>query len=81
MFVFIEPGCCWGRIIGEDAGNSACELCVQICPSVFEKPAANRCARVRLKVDPSRFAAQVRRAARACPVSAIRMIIPGRQNT
>lgn len=72
--VFIESRRCWGRILGEDSGTGACDLCVQICPEVFEKPTPDRCARVRAQADAASHAAHVRRAAERCPVDAIRVV-------
>lgn len=69
----IEPGLCCGRLIGEDSGVGACELCVQICPEVFEKPVEDRCARVRADADLAGHAEQVFRAARECLVNAIQV--------
>lgn len=71
ILVSIEPGDCWGKIIGEDSGSGACDLCVQICPAVFEKPAPDQCARVRPNADVTGYAEQVRLAAQSCPVDAI----------
>jgi ferredoxin len=67
----VEIGQCWGRVVSEDSGTGACDLCVQICPEVFEKPMANRCARVRAGVDLATYTDRVVRAARRCPVNAI----------
>lgn len=72
--VVVEPGRCWGRIIGEDSDQGACRLCVEICPEVFEKPVANRCAHVPPGVDPVRYIAQILRAVEACPVNAIHFV-------
>jgi ferredoxin len=55
-------------------------MCVYICAEVFEKPVANRCARVRLGVNPTQYAAQVREAAEYCPVDAIRIAEPREVN-
>lgn len=60
--------------MGEDSGAGACQICVEICPEVFEKPAPDHCARARLDVNPGAYAAEVRHAARTCPVDAIRVI-------
>ena len=73
MSVFIKPGSCWGRIVGEDSGSGACDLCVQICPAVFEKPTPGRCARVRTRADVAGHAEQILRAVQGCPVDAIRV--------
>ena len=73
MSAFIEPGSCWRRIVGEDRGDGACDLCVQICPAVFEKPTRGRCARVRVHADLAGHAEQVLRAVQGCPVDAIRV--------
>lgn len=74
--VLITSEECWGSVIGEDSDEGACQMCVYICAEVFEKPAANRCARVRLGVNPTPYAAQVREAAEYCPVDAIRIAEP-----
>jgi len=67
----IAPNACWGRIVGEDSGGGACQLCVEICPEVFEKPVANRCARIRSNVKLAPYASRIRQAAEGCPVNAI----------
>ena len=67
----IAPDACWGRIVGEDSGGSACQMCVEICPEVFEKPVANRCARVRSNAKLALYASRIRQAAEGCPVNAI----------
>lgn len=72
--VVVEPGRCWGSIIGEDSDQGACGLCVEICPEVFEKPLASRCAHVLPGVDPGRYVAQILRAVEACPVDAIHLV-------
>ena len=72
--VFVEPGCCWGCIIGEDSDQGACELCVMACPEVFEKPLPKRCARVRPGVDPTPYLGRIRRAIWSCPSDAIRLV-------
>lgn len=72
--VVVEPGRCWGSIIGEDSDQGACRLCVETCPDVFEKPLTNRCAHVRLGVDPGLYIAQVLQAVEACPVNAIHLL-------
>lgn len=72
--VVVEPGRCWGSIIGEDSDQGACRLCVETCPEVFEKPLANRCAHVRPGVDPGRHVAQILRTVEACPVDAIHLV-------
>ena len=72
--VVVEPGRCWGSIIGEDSAQGACRLCVETCPEVFEKPLANRCAHVRPWVDPARYVAQILRAVEDCPVDAIHLL-------
>jgi len=68
---WIAPNACWGRIVGEDSGGGACQLCVEICPEVFEKPVANRCARIRSNVKLALYASRIRQAAEGCPVNAI----------
>lgn len=72
--VFIEPGRCWGRTIGEDNDEGACRQCVETCPEVFEKSLPNQCANVRPGVDPTPYLARVRRAAKVCPVNAIHLV-------
>lgn len=72
--VVVEPGRCWGSIIGEDSDQGACRLCVETCPDVFEKPLTNRCAHVRLGVDPGRYVVRVLQAIEACPVNAIHLL-------
>ena len=72
--VVVEPGRCWGSVIGEDSDQGACRLCVETCPDVFEKPLTNRCAHVRLGVDPGPYIAQVLQAVEACPVNAIHLV-------
>ena len=72
--VAVEPARCWGSIIGEDSDQGACRLCIEICPEVFEKPLANRCAHVRPGVDPARYVAQILRTVEACPVDAIHLV-------
>lgn len=75
--VLVATGRCWGRIIGEDSGVGACQLCVETCPEVFEKPLSNRCASVRPDVDPTPYLARVRQAAKVCPVNAIHLVKSG----
>ena len=69
--VSIAPDACWGRVVGEDSSGGACQMCVEICPSIFEKPVANRCARVRSNVRLALYASRIRQAAEGCPVNAI----------
>ncbi len=78
--VFIEPGECWGRIVGEDSDTGACQVCVEMCPEVFEKPGANRCARTRSDVDPAAYAGRVYQVAQCCPVDAIRITNSAERN-
>ena len=75
LHVSVEPGRCWGRIIGEDSDEGACRFCVDACPEVFEKPLPNQCARVRADVDPTQHVARVRQAVEICPVNAIFLVI------
>ncbi|MBI4586407.1 MAG: ferredoxin [Planctomycetes bacterium] len=72
--VIVNPGGCWGRLIGEDCDQGACDQCVQMCPEVFEKPIANACARVRLGADLARHVERIRQAIEACPSDAIRLL-------
>jgi ferredoxin len=67
----VNPGKCWGSNVGEDSGVGACQLCVDICPEVFEKPIANFCAFVRPEVDLLSHESEIQQAARNCPVEAI----------
>lgn len=60
-------------IVGEDSGAGACQLCVELCPEVFEKPFHSSCARVRPDAVPALHMACVAEAARHCPVEAIRI--------
>lgn len=69
--VVVETGRCWGRVIGEDSDQGACQLCVETCPEVFEKPLANRCAQVRPGIDAAQYVARIRKVAESCPVGAI----------
>lgn len=78
--MLITPEECWGSVIGDDSEGGACQMCVYICAEVFEKPVANRCARVRLGVNPTQYAAQVCEAAEYCPVDAIRITGPREVN-
>lgn len=75
--VLVEAGRCWGRMIGEDSGDGACQLCVEACPEVFEKSLPSRCANVRPGVDPTPYLARVRQAANVCPVNAIHLVKSG----
>jgi len=75
LHVLVEPGRCWGRIIGEDTDEGACRLCVDACPEVFKKPLPNQCAGVRAGVDPTPHVARIRQAAEICPVNAIFLMI------
>jgi len=77
IVVFLGAGNCWGRTISEDSGDGACDLCVQVCPEVFEKPAPDQCAWVRPNVDVTSYLEQVRLAAQSCPVDAIRVLTVG----
>jgi ferredoxin len=72
--VTVEPGGCWGRLVGEDSGQGACRACVDICPEVFEKPEHDQCARAKAGVDPSPHLHAIHRAMRACPGEAIRWV-------
>ena len=67
----IFPGRCWGSRICEDTGVGACQLCVDLCPEVFEKPIVNFTALVRPYVDLSSYEDQIRHVALCCPVEAI----------
>lgn len=69
--VFVEPDGCWESEVGEDSVGPVCQLCVDICPEVFEKPSADRCARARVGVDPGAFEDRVRHASACCPIDAI----------
>lgn len=70
----VEPDRCWGRVVGEDSDQGACQLCVETCPEVFEKPLANRCAQVRPTIDAAQYVARIRRVVKICPVGAIRLV-------
>jgi ferredoxin len=74
LHVLVATAGCWGRVIGEDSDEGACQLCVEMCPDVFEKPLANRCAQVRPGVDPTPYVARIRQAAKVCPVNAIHLV-------
>lgn len=76
--VVIKPDRCWGRVVGEDSDQGACQLCVETCPEVFEKPLANRCAQVRPSIDTAQYVARIRQAVDACPVAAIHLVKNGR---
>ena len=75
--VLVRTGTRWGRNIGEDSGEGACQLCVESCPEIFEKSLPNRCATVRPGVDPTPYLARIRRVAKACPVNAIHLVRSG----
>ena len=75
--VLVVTDTCWGRIVGEDSGEGACQLCVESCPEVFEKNVPNQCATIRPGVDPTPYLARVRRAAKDCPVNAIHLVKSG----
>ena len=74
--IVIEPGECWGRLLCEDSGAGACCLCVELCPEVFEKPFANRCARVRANSKFWKYADQIEEAVVQCPVNGIKVVRP-----
>lgn len=73
--LMIEPGECWGRLVGEDSDEGACDLCCRICSDAFEKPDATACARVRSGVDLWTHLSAIETAVKQCPVSAIRLRI------
>jgi ferredoxin len=52
-------------------GCTACSLCEQICPDVFEMDADT--AKVKEGVDFSKFEAQIKEAAEGCPVTVIKV--------
>ncbi len=82
LSVVIIPGKCWGSIVCEDTGVGACQLCVDLCPEVFEKPIANFCAFVRPDADIAMYENEIHNAVLSCPVEAIEVMsgaVAGRQ--
>ncbi|MEE8443193.1 MAG: ferredoxin [Dehalococcoidia bacterium] len=73
LHVEIEQGQCWGQHVSEDTGLGACQLCVELCPEVFEKPIANWCAFARPDVDATPHLEKVYEAIGNCPVEAIQV--------
>lgn len=71
--VTIDPRSCWGQYIGEDSDAGACQVCVELCPAVFEKPAPDECARVRPNAIFEQHSDLIVQAARRCPVNGIRV--------
>ncbi len=69
--VEIFPGRCWGSKVCEDTGLGACQLCVDLCPEVFEKPIVNFTAFVRPDVDLSSYEDRIRHVALCCLEEAI----------
>lgn len=63
--VIIDVSRCWSH------DPPACDLCVQACPEVLEKPLPNAPARVRRDAEIGRHLSKVREAMRICPTSAI----------
>lgn len=70
--VIIDVSRCWEH--ASDDGNLPCDLCVGVCPEVFEKPLPNAPARVRRGVVPGRHLSKVREAIRRCPANAILLV-------
>ncbi|MBI4219587.1 MAG: ferredoxin [Chloroflexi bacterium] len=71
--VSIDAGACWGRYVSEDSEIGACQVCVELCPAVFEKPVANECARVRPHARYENQAGLIALAAGRCPMNGIRV--------
>ena len=71
LWVVIIPGRCWGSNVCEDTSLGACQLCVDLCPEVFEKPIVNFSAFVRPDADLARYQNKIRHVALSCPVEAI----------
>ena len=76
--VSIDPRSCWGRYVSEDSDTGACQVCVELCPGVFEKPVPNECARVRPEAEFERYSDLIAQAVRRCPVNGIRITPAGR---
>jgi ferredoxin len=72
----IVPGRCWGSNVSEDTGLGACQLCVDLCPEVFEKPIVNFTAFVRPDADLAPYEDEIRQVALSCPVEAIEVTQP-----
>lgn len=83
--VTIDPWSCWGQYVGEDSDAGACQVCVELCPAVFEKPAPDECARVRPNARLKQHSDLIVQAVSRCPVNGIRVAWtrrvrrPGRQ--
>ena len=67
----VNPGKCWGSNVSEDSVVGACQLCVDLCAEVFEKPIVNFSAFVRPDADLARYQNKIRHVALSCPVEAI----------
>ncbi|MDA1348350.1 MAG: hypothetical protein O3A47_05720 [Chloroflexi bacterium] len=72
----IIPGKCWGSNVCEDTGLGACQLCVDLCPEVSEKPIVNFSAFVRPDADLAPYEDKIRHVALSCPVEAIDVTRP-----
>lgn len=71
VHVEVAQGQCWGQRISEDTGTGVCQLCVEVCPEVFEKPVADWCAFTRPNVDATQHIDKIYEAIARCPVEAI----------
>lgn len=54
-----------------EEGCTACALCEQVCPDVFEM--ADDVAKVKSGVDFNQFEAQIKESADSCPVTVIKV--------